>query len=52
MVGVFSVILMNFLVPIIQEKYSYTPIFVAIAAAVPLGLGAIYYFAREIKSVE
>ena len=52
MVGVFSVILMNFLVPIIQAKYSYTPIFVAIAAAVPLGLGAIYYFAREIKSVE
>ncbi len=52
MVGVFSVILMNFLVPIIQAKFSYTPIFVAIAAAVPLGLGAIYYFAREIKSVE
>ncbi|SDS06506.1 MFS transporter, ACS family, hexuronate transporter [Polaribacter sp. KT25b] len=52
MVGVFSVILMNFLVPIIQDKFSYTPIFVAIAAFVPLGLGAIYYFAREIKSVE
>ena len=52
MVGVFSVILMNFLVPIIQEKFSYTPIFVAIAVAVPLGIGAIYFFARNIKSVE
>lgn len=52
MVGVFSVILMNFLVPIIQEKFSYTPIFVAIAVAVPLGVGAIYYFARNIESVE
>jgi MFS transporter, ACS family, hexuronate transporter len=52
MVGVFSVILMNFLVPIIQANFSYTPIFVAIAVFVPLGIGAIYFFAREIKSVE
>lgn len=52
MIGVFSVIIMNFLVPIVVEKFSYTPIFVAIAIFVPLGVGAIYYFAREIKSVE
>ncbi|MCU4157110.1 MFS transporter [Carboxylicivirga sp. A043] len=50
-VGVFSVIVMNFLVPIISE-ISYTPIFVMIAVFVPLGVGAIYYFAKEIKSVE
>ncbi|MCG8578786.1 MAG: MFS transporter [Bacteroidales bacterium] len=50
-VGVFSVIVMNFLVPVISE-ISYTPIFVMIAAFVPLGVGAIYYFARDIKSVE
>ena len=52
MIGVFSVIIMNFLVPIVVEKFSYTPIFVAIAIFVPLGVGAIYYFARDIKSVE
>lgn len=52
MIGVFSVIIMNFLVPIVVEKISYTPIFIAIAVFVPLGVGAIYYFAREIKSVE
>lgn len=51
MVGVFSVIVMNFIVPIIAEV-SYTPIFIAIAVFVPLGVGAIYYFARNIKSVE
>ena len=51
MIGVFSVIVMNFLVPIIAEV-SYTPIFIAIATFVPLGVGAIYFFARDIKSVE
>ncbi|MGB5243771.1 MAG: MFS transporter [Lutimonas sp.] len=51
MIGVFSVIIMNFLVPRIAEV-SYTPIFIAIAIFVPLGVGAIYFFAREIKSVE
>ena len=51
MVGVFSVIVMNFLVPVIA-KVSYTPIFVAIAIFVPLGVGSIYYFANNIKSVE
>ncbi len=51
MVGVFSVIVMNFLVPKIAE-ISYTPIFIAIAVFVPLGIGAIYFFARDIKPVE
>ena len=51
MVGVFSVIIMNFLIPIVAEV-SYTPIFIAIAIFVPLGIGAIYFFARNIESVE
>jgi len=51
MVGVFSVIIMNFLVPVITE-FSYTPVFIAIAVFVPLGIGAIYYFARNIESLE
>jgi ACS family hexuronate transporter-like MFS transporter len=52
MIGVFSVIIMNFLVPVVVESISYTPIFIAIAIFVPLGVGAIYYFARNIQSVE
>ena len=52
MIGVFSVIIMNFLVPVVVDKLSYTPIFIAIAIFVPLGVGAIYYFARNIQSVE
>ena len=52
MIGVFSVIIMNFLVPIVVDKFSYTPIFIAIAIFVPLGVGAIYFFAKNIKSVE
>lgn len=52
MVGVFSVIIMNFLVPVIVDNFSYTPIFIAIAIFVPLGVGAIYYFAKNITSVE
>ena len=51
MIGVFSVIVMNFLVPVIA-KVSYTPVFIIIAIFVPLGIGAIYLFAREIKPVE
>ena len=49
-VGVFSVIIMNFLVPVIS-KYSYTPIFIMIAVFVPLSVLAIYVFAKEIKQV-
>lgn len=51
MVGVFSVIIMNFLVPKIA-KISYTPVFIAIAVFVPLGIAAIYWFARDIRPVE
>lgn len=51
MVGVFSVIIMNYLVPRVAEV-SYTPVFIAIAIFVPLGVGAIYFFARDIKSLE
>lgn len=52
MIGVFSVIIMNFLVPIVVDNFSYTPIFIAIAIFVPLGVGAIYFFAKNVKSVE
>ena len=52
MVGVFSVIVMNEMVPRVVESYGYTPIFGVIALFVPLSVGAIYLFARNIKSVE
>jgi ACS family hexuronate transporter-like MFS transporter len=51
-VGIFSVIIMNFLVPVITEKYSYTPIFIMIAVFVPLGYLSINYFAKEIKQID
>ncbi|WP_420580886.1 MFS transporter [Reichenbachiella sp.] len=51
-VGIFSVIIMNFLVPVITEKFSYTPIFVMIALFVPLCILSIYFFAKEIKPVD
>lgn len=50
-VGIFSVIIMNFLVPVITDNYSYTPIFILIAAFVPLGMISINYFAKEIKPI-
>ena len=43
---------MNFLVPVITEKFSYTPIFIMIAVFVPLGYLSINYFAKEIKQVD
>ncbi|MCF6361753.1 MAG: MFS transporter [Cyclobacteriaceae bacterium] len=49
-VGVFSVIIMNFLIPIISN-YSYTPIFIMIAVFVPLGVLSIYMLAKEIKPI-
>ena len=49
-VGVFSVIIMNFLIPTISE-YSYTPIFILIALFVPLGVLSIYVLAKEIKPI-
>ena len=51
-VGVSSVIIMNFLVPIITESYSYTPIFIMIAVFVPLSYLSINFFAKEIKSID
>lgn len=51
-VGIFSVIIMNFLVPVITEHYSYTPIFIMIALFVPLGYLSIKFFAKEIKSID
>lgn len=50
-VGVFSVIIMNFLVPVIS-KYSYTPIFIMIAVFVPLGVASVYMLAKEIKPLQ
>ena len=50
-VGIFSVIIMNFLVPVITDYYSYTPIFIMIAVFVPLGYLSINYFAKEIKQI-
>jgi ACS family hexuronate transporter-like MFS transporter len=51
MIGIGSVIILNMIIPIIT-KTSYTPIFLIIATFVPLGIGAIYFFARKIKPVE
>lgn len=50
-VGVFAVIIMNFLVPYISE-ISYTPIFVMIAIFVPLGILTIYLLAKNIRPVD
>ncbi len=50
-VGVFSVIIMNFLVPVIT-KQSYTPAFIIIAVFVPLGVMAIYTLCKKIGPVE
>lgn len=50
-VGVFSVIALNFLVPIIT-KISFTPAFVIIALFVPLGVLAIYFFGGNLLPIE
>ena len=50
-VGIFSVIIMNFLVPVITDNFSYTPIFILIAVFVPLGFLSIRFFAKEIKPI-
>ena len=52
MVGVGSVMIMNFLVPRVAEVFGYNPIFAAIAVFVPLGVAAVFFFARKIKLVE
>jgi ACS family hexuronate transporter-like MFS transporter len=50
-VGVFAVIIMNFLVPVISV-YSYIPIFIMIALFVPLGISAVYLLAKTIGPVK
>jgi ACS family hexuronate transporter-like MFS transporter len=43
---------MNEMIPKVVEMYGYTPVFGVIALFVPLSVGAIYVFAKKIKSVE
>lgn len=50
-VGVFSVIIMNFLVPVITAN-SYTPAFIIIACFVPLGVISIFTLCKNIGPVE
>jgi MFS transporter, ACS family, hexuronate transporter len=50
-IGVFSVIALNFLVPVIT-KTTFTPAFVIIALFVPLGVFAIYFFGGKLLPVE
>ena len=50
-VGIFSVIIMNFLIPVIT-KTSYTPAFILIAILVPLGVISIYVFCKKIGPVK
>ncbi|GGZ23564.1 hexuronate transporter ExuT [Echinicola pacifica] len=50
-IGVISVILMNFLIPIITTE-SYTPAFIAIALFVPLGVISIYVLCKKIEPVK
>ena len=49
-VGVFSVIVLNFLVPVIT-KTTFTPAFVIIALFVPLGVLAVYIFGGKLLPV-
>ncbi len=50
-VGIFSVIIMNFLIPVITKE-SYTPAFILIAVFVPLGVLSIYLLCRNIGPVD
>jgi ACS family hexuronate transporter-like MFS transporter len=50
-VGVFSVIVLNFLVPVIT-KTSFTPAFVIIALFVPLGVLAVFIFGGKLLPVQ
>jgi len=49
-VGVFSVIVLNFLIPVIT-KTSFTPAFVIIALFVPLGVLAVFFFGGKLLPV-
>lgn len=50
-VGIFSVIIMNFLIPVIT-KISYTPAFILIAVFVPLGVLSVFKLVKKIGPVE
>nr|WP_322623577.1 MFS transporter [uncultured Flavobacterium sp.] len=51
MIGVVSVIVMNFLIPIITKE-SYTPAFIIIAVFVPLGIASVFTFIKKIQQVK
>lgn len=50
-IGVVSVILMNFLIPVITQA-SYTPAFIIIAAFVPLGVFSVFALIKKIQPVK
>lgn len=50
-VGVFSVIIMNFLIPVFTSQ-SFTPAFVIIALFVPLGALAVFFFGGKLEVVK
>lgn len=50
-VGIFSVIIMNFLIPVITET-SYTPAFIIIAVFVPLGVLSVFRLCKTIGPIE
>ncbi|MCC9064853.1 MFS transporter [Flavobacterium piscisymbiosum] len=50
-IGVVSVILMNFMIPVITQT-SYTPAFIIIAAFVPLGVVSVFALIRKIQPVK
>ncbi len=50
-VGIFSVIIMNFLIPV-MTKTSYTPAFILIAVFVPLGVLSVFKLCKTIEPVE
>lgn len=50
-VGIFSVIIMNFLIPVIT-KTSYTPAFILIAVFVPLGVLSVFRLAKKIGPID
>jgi ACS family hexuronate transporter-like MFS transporter len=50
-IGVVSVILMNFLIPVITQV-SYTPAFIIIAAFVPLGVVSVFALIKKIQPVK
>ncbi|AWG25025.1 MFS transporter [Flavobacterium kingsejongi] len=50
-IGVISVIIMNFMIPVIT-KTSYTPAFILIAVFVPLGVLSVFAFIKKIKPIK